>query len=441
MKTNFRYVIWLMVSILLLSCGGGSGDKKLCQVVEQNSCSIPSQNQCTYEIMEEYYYWYRQLAAIDDYSAFSSPAQTLDYLRYYPDGPDKYSYLTSESYYIDRMSNGQLLAYGLSMITDTDGRVWVRYSYQDSAAGRAGIERGDEIVSINGQTLTNITSNPDWTTIFGPSQEGYPIDMVIAKPGGTTESIHMLKTTVNINTVLHSSVIDGGAIKTGYLVFQSFLETSNAELAQVFADFKAAGVNRVILDLRYNGGGRVSVANNLASYLYKVNNTSTVFNRLTFNDKHQSKNSSYHLVPMLNALSIDQLIVITTPGTCSASEMVINGLSPYLPVKTVGGTTCGKPIGMNPFFFCGNALLPIMFEAQNSQHVGGYFDGIAADCPAEDDVTTSFADAADPMLSQALYLAGNGSCKPQAARAASKPAVTYVHKKGTGRIDEIISAY
>ena len=441
MKT-IAYLLALLPAVLLLSCGGGdsSNANKVCQVLDQKGCTIASQNQCTHEIMQEYYLWYQQVEPVIDYSAFHSPAETLDFLRYSAPGPDRFSYITSEDYYVSRMDNGEYVGFGFSPITDSDGRVWVRFVYQDSSAGHGGMQRGDEILSINGQTLTSITSNPDWADILGPELAGYQINVVLKKANGSTVPLQLTKAVVNINTVLHSSIIDSGAIKTGYVVFQGFLETSNAELAQLFAQFNAAGVNRVILDLRYNGGGRVSVANNLASYLYKVNDNSQVFNQLTFNDKHQEENVAYHLTPLVDALSIDQLVVITSGETCSASEMVINGLSPYLAVKTVGSTTCGKPVGMNPFFFCSNAMLPITFQAVNSNAQGDYFNGIAADCAASDDVSISFGDATDPMLAQARYLAENGSCMPVAARAAAK-GVTIPAHKATGSIREIVGAY
>jgi carboxyl-terminal processing protease len=442
-KLTGNFIFVLISCVLLLSCGGGTddslGDASLGnQQNDQNDCEIPQQNQYVHEILKQYYLWYQQVPSYIDYAAFNSPAETLDFLRYESPGPDRFSYITSESSYRSLMDSGQYFGYGFSFETDVSGQVWVRFVYDDAPAGKAGMQRSDEIISINGETLTTITSNPNWTDILGPNQEGYPVDMVLRKANGSTSAIHMLKTTVNINTVLHSSVIDTGAVKTGYLVFKSFLETSSSELATVFANFKTAGVNRVILDLRYNGGGRVSVANTLASYLNKINNNTSVFGRLTFNDKNQNENYSYLLEQLNNALTLDQLIVITTGSTCSASEMVINGLSPYISVKTVGSTTCGKPVGMNPFFFCGNAMLPITFEVQNKNGYGGYYDGIAADCPAEDNVKFDFGDATDPMLAQALYLAENGSCMTTALRAPSSKAM---QPRSSGNLRDIIGAY
>jgi carboxyl-terminal processing protease len=442
MKKIAGYIVVLISSVLLLSCGGGSDESlesvSCQQAIAQNGCGIPVQNKCVHDIMKEYYLWYQQVEPVIDYYAFNSPEETLDYLRYQSPGLDRFSYITQQSTYDSLFNEGQYLGYGFSFETDASGRVWVRFVYTDSPAYRSGMRRGDEIISINLQTLTEITSNPDWDDILGPAQEGYAIDMVLSKADHSTSSIHMQKTTVSINTILHSSIIENGAIKTGYLVFNSFLETSNAEFEQVFAEFKAKGVNRVILDLRYNGGGRVSVANNLASYLNQVSTSSNLFNRLVFNDKNQSQNTNYFLQQFADGLTLDKLIVITTGQTCSASEMIINGLNTYLPVKTVGSTTCGKPVGMNGFDFCGKTMLPITFKAENRNGEGGYFDGIQADCTASDDIHSSFGDTSDPMLSEAIYLAKNGSCSTSKRAARTQSAST---SRASGTLREIIGAY
>lgn len=440
MKNYILHLFILLSSGILHSCdsGGGVDTPSSCQAAIQTSCDVPAQNQCVHEIMKEYYLWYQQVEPVIDYQAFNSPEETLDFLRYQNPGPDRFSYITQQSTYDSLFNEGQYLGFGFSFETDNNGRVWVRFVYTDSPAHTAGMQRGDEIISINQQTLTAITSNASWTDILGPAQDGYAIDMVLGKADSSTSAIHMQKATVNINTVLHSSIIENGTIKTGYLVFNSFLETSNVEFEQVFAQFKTAGVNRVILDLRYNSGGRVSVANNLASYLNQVSTTGNLFNRLVFNDKNQSYNTSYFLNQFTDGLTPDQLIVITTGQTCSASEMVINGLNTFLPVKTVGSTTCGKPVGMNGFDFCGKTMLPITFEVENSNGVGGYFDGIPADCAAADDIHSGFGDVSDPMLAEAIYLAENGSCSSsaRASRIQSTPAA-----RASGTLSEIIGAY
>lgn len=238
------------------------------------------------------------------------------------------------------------------------------------------------------------------------------------KKNGDLISIHMEKTVVNINTVLHHSIIQNGNEKVGYLVFHSFLATSKAELVDVFNDFKAAGVTKMILDLRYNGGGLVDVAQSLASAMVTTNTATDLFTVLKYNDKHQDLNNEFFFLSLENELDLEQVTLITTGATASASESVINGLKPFVDVKTVGSTTFGKPVGMNGFEFCGNVMLPITFAGFNQDGEGDFFDGISADCAAEDDLGFSFGDVKGPMLSEALAVSQSGSCS--SAKAAQK---------------------
>lgn len=411
MPRNLRYLL-LLLSSLIISCDDGGS--------VTDSCSIKQQNRSVHEILLDKYLWYQDVPSIIDFSYddFDSPQQMLDFL--IDQDRDRFSYLTQADDFDSLYNEGQYVGYGFSYWPRSDGTVVVRFVYSDSPAGVAGLERGDQILSINDQSVADIINALAWDTVLGPSEVGYPVDMVVRKADGSTIALSMEKAVVNINTVLHSSIIDNGSESVGYLVFSSFLGTSNEELAEVFEEFHANSVRRLVLDLRYNGGGSIAVANNLASYLF-ANNQREVFAELVYNGKYQS-NSSYVFNDLLtDALDIDQLVVITTAATCSASEMIINGLDPFVEVITVGETTCGKPVGMNPFQFCDNILLPVTFSIVNRDGVGDYFDGLPADCPAQDDPSVSFGDRLDPMLSEALYVTQNSSCSPISRSIPSRP--------------------
>jgi C-terminal processing protease CtpA/Prc len=390
--------------LLLPSCDeGGDGD-----------CSVNYQNHTLYDIMQEYYLWYQEIDSGLDVSGFDSPEQLLDFLRY--DQYDRFSYITDAAEFDSLYNEGQYLGYGFSYLKlDAEGRVWVRFIYDDSPAGRAGLQRGDEILSIDGRLVSDIIDADEWSGIFGPDEEGYPLELIVRKADDSTTTLNLQKAVVNVNTVLYHSVIDQGADRFGYLVFKSFLHTSDAELEQVFGEFKLAAVNKVIIDLRYNGGGSVSVARNLGSYLHGDFSAGDIFTRLEYNDKNPLASYSYQFIEMMDALQPEQVLVIATAETCSASEMVINGLEPFVDVRVIGGTTCGKPVGMNEFEFCGKAFLPVTFAASNHTGNGEYFDGLPADCPASDDLSVDFGQIEDPMLAEALFLSQNNQCLTQAA--------------------------
>ena len=422
----------LLPVLFLLSCNSGNGDhpKSCAELVSANQCSIVAQNQCVHETMLEHYLWYRQVPARINYEDFESPAETLDFLRYADPGPDSgFSYVDTEQAFDTLFEAGQYVGFGFSFISDRDGRLWVRFVYDDSAAGEADMRRGDEIISINGQQVTALTLNPGWTSVFGDDDDiGLELQVEVARNGDSPITITLQKGIVNINSVLHHSVINASGKAIGYLLYSSFLTTSRSELQAVFADFSNAGVEQVILDLRYNSGGSIAVANQLASYFNPDQQQQRVFNQVLFNDKNSSSNQELLLSNDVDNLpALEKLLVITSSQTCSASEMLINGLSPYMDVQTMGGATCGKPVGMSPHFFCGTALLPVTFELKNSNGEGDYYEGIAADCDLtdnrgvfNDDYDFAWGDTSAPVLSAAIDYASTGACavarKPQSSR-------------------------
>jgi len=425
---NPFFVSLLVVSLFITGCNGSSDNGNL--LPQSAGCSIPEQNQFVHELLLDRYLWYREVPATIDYADFDSPEQTLEFLKYQE--KDRFSYIAKKAAFNSLFGAGQYVGYGFSYFLDSDARAWFKFVYDDSAAGRAGLERGDEIISINGQTVEQISAALAWDTIFGDAKIGVPVSMVVGKKEGSIADVQMEKSVVNINTVLYSSVIDQAGEKLGYLVFNSFLGTSVDELDTVFAEFSAQGVRRLILDLRYNGGGSVSVAKELASYLYNNDASNQLFTMLEQNDKHRALDSKFYFSSKVNELDLQQLVVITTGSTASASEMIINGLKPFVPVKTIGSKTYGKPVGMNGFEFCDKIMLPITFAVYNADHNGGYFDGIEADCAADDDVSAAFGDTVnDPMLAQALRVTAGQNCsaqKPALTRAMAAPAPVPAHQ-------------
>jgi C-terminal processing protease CtpA/Prc len=422
MRQLLRLAI-LLSGLLLVACNNGGNSQSCADLINANQCSIAAQNQCVHELMQRHYLWYQQVPAEINYEDFISPTETLDFLRYEDPGPDRFSSITTEDAFDSLFAEGQYLGFGFSYLVEESGHLRVRFVYTDSPAGEAGMQRGDQIVSINDQTSESLTENPGWPVIFGGDEIGYPVRMRLQREGQGEYDVAMQKSVVNINTVLHSSVIDQAGIPVGYLVFKSFLQTSIEELDAVFADFRAAGVSHVILDLRYNGGGSVNVSNHLASYLRPGQSSGQLFNRLEFNDLNTAENTHLWFDSEIQGLQLDRLVVITSSETASASEMVINGLAPYVEVRTLGATTYGKPVGMSPFFFCDNALLPVTFQIENSAGVGEYFDGLAADCARVDDqgallddYSFAFGDAQSPLLRQALDYVVDGQCVTQRGR-------------------------
>lgn len=397
-------LICLLMLLVACSEGGSNG------IYGVSGCAIAQQNEIVHKALLDRYYWYDRVADSIDYAAFSSPQQTLDYLRYAT--LDRFSYITSQASFNSFINNGTYLGYGFSYVVAADDRVWIRFVYTQSAAASAGMQRGDEVLAINGQSVASIIAADSWDSIFGPAQAGVPLTIQLRRKSALVETLQLNKGTVAINTVLHSAVIPGGANTIGYLVFNNFLNTSAGEFAPVFAQFKAAGVDQLILDLRYNGGGSVNVGRELASYIKSTASADTeLYVELRNNGKHQADNFSFYFLPRANSLGLNEVTVITSELTCSASEQLISGLQPYFNrVTTIGSASCGKPVGMNPLEFCDASLLAVNFASFNASQQGDYYVGIAADCSAVDDVGFDLGDPNEPMLRAARYYVENQSC-------------------------------
>ena len=410
---NLKALVALIVIALCLSAcsDGGGGDRG-----SGSSCDIAQQNRFVHAEMLDRYYWYRQVPDDVDYDRFDSPRQLLDFLRY--TRYDRFSYITSQSEFEDLLIGGTYIGYGFSYVIESFSSVRIRFVYQQSAAGYAGIRRGDEVLEINGQDVVDIIAANSWNQVFGEAEIGLPLSIKLRRSSGLVETLNLVKDRVTINTVLHSEVIDSASRRIGYLVFNSFLNTSLAELEAVFQQFRLAGVNELILDLRYNGGGSVEVARRLASFIHRTETANRdLFAELRYNDRYQADNINLYFEPEPGSLGVDELTVITTEMTCSASELVVVALQPYFTrVTTIGGRSCGKPVGMNPVSFCDKTLLAVNFASYNAAGSGEFFDGLAADCPAVDDVSRDFGDLLEPMLQAAKYYVDNRVCEAVVTR-------------------------
>ena len=173
-------------------------------------------------------------------------------------------------------------------------------------------------------------------------------------------------------------VVEVDGRKVGYLFFRNFVQPSTAALTDAFAALKTAGATELVLDLRYNGGGLVDVAVHLASLIGGTRTNGQVMLNYVHNDKiGPILNKTTRFTNPEQALNLQRLVVITTRGSASASELVINSLRPFIPVTIIGDTTYGKPVGQYGLRFCDKVLYPVAFSIKNANLEGDFFDGIA----------------------------------------------------------------
>jgi len=375
--------------------------------IKDTPCSILGQNKFVYETMQDVYLWYDKMPQVD-HRTYLSPENLLDSLMYHP--RDRWSYISSQTEFYSLFEEGKYLGTGFALGYTIDGAMKILYVYQDSPAARAGLVRGDKVLEINHKTIQQIENEQLWLDIFGKDEVGVRLHLKVEKANGVIQDANLQKDWVQMYTVLHTSIIEEKGKKIGYLVFDSFLETSFEELNRTFNLFKKENINELILDLRYNGGGILDVASYLSSLITGKQTNSKVFEKMVFNDKHQDWNENIYFSALPNSLNLSRVIILTSEQTASASESVINALKPFIDVVLIGETTHGKPVGMISFNFCEKVLVPVMMIGENAVGDSDYFDGFKPTCAIDDDIVYQFGNQQETLLKEALYYSANNHC-------------------------------
>jgi C-terminal peptidase prc len=375
----------------------------------QTSCSVPSQNRWVRDALFEYYYWNRELPNLNP-ATFPSPQAYLDTVRYKPLDLT-YSFIANRADQDALFTASQFI--GLGMTTPFDGlEMRVSEVFPESPAAEAGLKRGDRIVKIDGRTIAEIAEADQIATAFGPHEEGLEVTVEWRPVEGPPRKATMTKRVVTIPPVTVTKLFEVDGRKVGYVSFRTFVEPSVEALDQAFTALRDAGATELVLDLRYNGGGLVSVAQHLASLIAGQKVNGKVFAEYVHNDRHKELNSKLRFEPKTNALNVTRLIVITTRASASASELIVNGLRPYLPVVTVGDRTYGKPVGQYGLPFCDKVLNAVSFVLKNATGEFDYFTGLAPTCPAADSLERALGDPEEASLKEAFVYLRTGACTP-----------------------------
>ena len=376
---------------------------------QPSSCSVPNQNLFVRDSLEELYLWYRELPAVEP-TGFDTPEAYLDAVRYRP-LDTSFSYITSRAANDAFYSESQYLGFGLSTsLSATEMRVLQVFA--DSPASEAGLDRGARVTAIDGVAIATLIATGAVDTAFGPASDGVEVSVAFTTRGGTARTATMRKRPVTIPTVSLTRVFDVDGRRVGYLFFRNFVRPSVAALDQAFATLHEAGVTELVLDLRYNGGGLVDVAVHLASLIGGTPTSNQVFAEYRHNDRNRRRDETLRFTAPAGALDLARVVVIATQASASASELVINGLEPFVPVTVVGDRTYGKPVGQYQLPFCDVVLAPVSFASVNADGEGGYFDGLPADCLAADDVEHDLGDRDEASLREALHVIATGACTP-----------------------------
>ena len=419
--------------------------------------------------------------ALDNYfDDLRSPASTASGKR-----KDQFSFMMSTREWNALSQGGVELGYGIEwrMKSATPPRgLRVAFVEPGSAADRAGVRRGDTLVSADG-AAADVNDAAGVKTLNGalfPDTAGASHRFVLTANSGASRDLTLVAANVTKTPVPTRQVLtaaDGG--KVGYLVFNDHILPAEAQLIAAMQDFRGQGVSDLIVDLRYNGGGYLFIASELAYMIAGSAATSgKTFEHLRYNSRRAAEtNSEDSKTPFydqsclmtadgrcssrqpLPALNLRRVFVLAQSGTCSASEALINSLRGVdVEVVLVGGTTCGKPYGFTAKDNCGYSYFPIEFVGVNNKGFGDYADGFVPagsgatgvkGCAVADDFEHALGDASEAMLAAALQYRANGSCpaasasgtglaRATATRAGGDDAVALQFKKLAARSNRIL---
>jgi len=378
------------------------------------ACSMAGQKEFVLTAMQDWYLWNNLLPINVNLADYATPEELLAFLTTFSpdDGSgqpiDKFSFIGSAAADAAFFGEGQFEGFGFSSRFVAADDLRLTQVFANSPADLGGLARGQRILELNGRTIAEIQAAEGVSAVFGTS----PLTFTMLEPGGTQFISTIAHDIVTINPVPQWRVIDaGGGRMVGYMEFSTFISTADPVFDTVFAAFQANGVNDVIIDLRYNGGGLVSTAELLGDFLGGDVAENLTFSKTLFNaDRAAVYNAQEFFERLGNSMSLSRLVVIATSGTASASELVTNSMEPHVEVTIVGDRTFGKPVGQVGFEFCEKILRPTAFQTVNADDFGDYFGGLPVDCVAADDLDVAVGADTDPNMVTALGYLDAGSC-------------------------------
>jgi len=316
--------------------------------------------------------------------------------------------------------------------------VRVAFITAGSPAAAAGLVRGTRITAVDGATVADTSDVDTLNSGLFPDGTGEAHRFEVINPSDPTVlGVVMTSAEVTVDPVDSVKVLNVTGDDVGYMHFNTHIATSEEQLVSAFRFLQGQNIDDLVLDLRYNGGGFLDIANETGFMIAGAVARGKVFEEIQFNNKHPVTNpvTSERLQPdrfhettqgfsgpegvALPMLNLPRVFLLTTARTCSASESIINGLrGAGVEVIQIGGTTCGKPFGFYATPNCGTTYFSIQFQGVNALGFGDYPDGFGQaagavqtpGCRASDDFTRDLGDPDERLLSAALTYQDTGSC-------------------------------
>lgn len=444
--TLSRTAISLVLAVQLAACGGGGssssgapsagggGSVTPTPAPTTAACSLRARQDFTDAALNEWYLFPDLLAAanpaafsnLDDYiDARVAPARAANRDRFF-------TYATSIAEENAFINSGSSAGFGIRLFYDTAGRrLFVTEAYEGTSGLTAGLDRGAEIIAI-GTTAADLQSvsslfasggSQAVANALGPSTPGVTRVLRFVQPGGATLERSVTKTDYALDPLSDrygALILNDGPKRVGYINLRTFsISNASAQLRTAFGQFAAQGVNELIIDLRYNGGGLVNVADTLGD-LMGQGRVGQVWSRTVLRASKSAQNETRLFRTEANAIAPTRVAVITTGASASASELVTNSLIPYLGngLALVGANSFGKPVGQFAFDLsaCDLRLRAVAFQTVNASGQGEYYTGLASvvpnTCRAGDDLSRPFGDPAETSIAAALDFLAGRTCTP-----------------------------
>lgn len=445
-----------LLSLSLVACSDDSNPTDTGTDPQVDEAS--SKKQFVWNAMNYWYFWVGDVPELqEDY--FESNQDLQNYLKDFSDAEALFNELIYEqaddfSFFIEDYEEFQQSQQGISMsfgyqfglvrISESSNELfgYVQYVVSGSPADQSGLTRGDIFTSVNGTQLTaenyqDLLRNTD-------SYELTLAEIQNDTISATGNTVTLQAESLQENPVYVSKVIQEGSVNIGYLKYNAFQRNSHQNLNEVFANFQSEGINELVVDLRYNGGGAGITSQMLAGMISGRDSTNE-FATYSYNDKRASLwNRSVSIlseVPLfedgektsevpMNQLSLDRVYFLVGHGTASASELLINGLKPYMEVILIGQQTVGKDEGSYTLYDAPEpylreedanpehkiAIQPIVLKLVNANGEG-YPNGFIPEYTLSEvsylsDGLPPLGDESEPLLARALELiTGESSAK------------------------------
>lgn len=411
----------------------------------------------------ELYLWYDEVQDVDP-ALYTTPNyfQQMKTMQTTSSGApkDRFHFTYPTSTWESLSQSGVEIGYGLQFeIVQATAPRSVRVAYLEPAGNlpsqtaAANLVRGDTVLTIDGADVVNATDQTSINTINAgllPATAGETHTFTVEDPGSsvvrtvTLQSADVTETPVRLVTTFATSI---GTV--GYILYNDQIATAESELIAAIQQLQQSGVTDLVLDLRYNGGGYLDLASELAYMIAAPSQTAgQTFELVQFSNQYSTTNpvtgqpitpTPFHSTTQglsttagqaLPSLALMRVAVITGKDTCSASESIMNGLQGVgITVYQIGSTTCGKPYGFYPQDNCGTTYFSIQFQGVNAKGFGGYGDGFSPanttpaagspvpGCSVADDFTHALGDQSEGRLAAALAYLAN----PQASTCPSPP--------------------